>query len=145
MNVYDAMLKAADYIEKNPEQYNFMRGDKPECGTPGCLLGWTGVFMKFETQQASYVSALADRLGADFHVILGRFLNLGWEGKQYLSYAGRDSDAAKNGARVLRLYAAKCHAPVKPAMRTNAELVAALKQTIDRQTIPEGAIRGTHA
>lgn len=47
MNIRQAILKAADHIERNPSAFNFgaVRFPKPnDCGTPGCALGWIGVF-----------------------------------------------------------------------------------------------------
>lgn len=45
MNIYDAIMKAADTIEKRPDLYQFMANDIPDCGSPGCLLGWIGHHM----------------------------------------------------------------------------------------------------
>lgn len=46
MNIRQAILKAADHIERNPGQFNFMAAGVPHpCGSPGCALGWTGHFM----------------------------------------------------------------------------------------------------
>jgi len=47
MNVRNAILKAADHIEKNPNEFDFMAIGFPEpgCKTPGCALGWIGSFL----------------------------------------------------------------------------------------------------
>jgi len=47
MNVRNAILKAADHIEKNPNEFDFMAIGFPEpnCGTPGCALSWIGSFL----------------------------------------------------------------------------------------------------
>lgn len=45
MDIYNAILKAADHIEKEPHLYNFYCNRVPDCGTPGCMLGWIGHFM----------------------------------------------------------------------------------------------------
>ena len=47
MNIRDAILKAADHIERNPGEFNFQSvfiPSAPGCGTPGCALGWIGHF-----------------------------------------------------------------------------------------------------
>jgi hypothetical protein len=40
----EAILKAADHIEKHPELYDFFKHDIPADGQRGCLLGWIGRF-----------------------------------------------------------------------------------------------------
>jgi hypothetical protein len=45
MNIRQAILKAADLIESRPELYAFYQNEVPECGTPGCMLGWIGHFL----------------------------------------------------------------------------------------------------
>lgn len=46
MNIRQAILRAADQIERNPDTFNFLSTDVPgSCGTPGCALGWIGHFM----------------------------------------------------------------------------------------------------
>lgn len=43
MNIYNAIMKAADQIERKPDQFDFMSCNRPKCGSPGCALGWIGV------------------------------------------------------------------------------------------------------
>ena len=46
MNIREAILKAADHIERNPEDFRFTQPAVPDqCGTPGCALGWIGYFL----------------------------------------------------------------------------------------------------
>lgn len=40
MTPYQAILAAADHIETQPKAYNFGTYSYPDCGTPGCALGW---------------------------------------------------------------------------------------------------------
>jgi hypothetical protein len=47
MNVYEAIMKAADHIERNPHLFDFDKERVPDCGTPGCALGWTAHFMGY--------------------------------------------------------------------------------------------------
>ena len=45
--IREAILKAADHIERNPREFNFSSTSIPSergCGTPGCALGWIGYF-----------------------------------------------------------------------------------------------------
>lgn len=45
LNAYDAIMAAADHIEKNPALFRFAVSDTPRhCGSPGCALGWIGYF-----------------------------------------------------------------------------------------------------
>jgi hypothetical protein len=44
MNVREAILKAANQIEREPSCWSYMKDMVPECGTPGCALGWIGHF-----------------------------------------------------------------------------------------------------
>ena len=46
--VYEAIMLAADHIEKNPSEFSYVSGTTPSgpgCGTPGCAIGWTIHFM----------------------------------------------------------------------------------------------------
>jgi hypothetical protein len=42
MNIYTAIMKAADTIEQCPKLYTFQANRVPECGSPGCLIGHIG-------------------------------------------------------------------------------------------------------
>jgi hypothetical protein len=44
MNIRQAILKAADHIERHPAEFNWNSCDMPGCGTPGCAIGWIGYF-----------------------------------------------------------------------------------------------------
>lgn len=44
MNLYDAIMKAADHIEQNPQLFDYHNIYVPDCGTPACALGWIGHF-----------------------------------------------------------------------------------------------------
>ncbi len=50
MNIRQAILKAADSIEKNPNLFDFNSVVDPslKCGTPGCALGWIGFHLDME-------------------------------------------------------------------------------------------------
>lgn len=40
-----AILKTAALFETRPELYNFNEIKVPDCGSPGCMLGWIGVHL----------------------------------------------------------------------------------------------------
>jgi len=42
--MYEAIMKAANHIESNPNLFGFTVSTIPECGTPGCALGWIAFF-----------------------------------------------------------------------------------------------------
>ena len=45
MDTYQAILRAADHIERQPQLFDFERTRVPgNCRTPGCALGWIGFF-----------------------------------------------------------------------------------------------------
>lgn len=45
MNIYDAIMKAADRIETHPKSFDFYSCDMPHpCGTPGCAIGWIAYY-----------------------------------------------------------------------------------------------------
>jgi hypothetical protein len=49
MNIYNAIMKAADQVETHPESFDFWVNDIPErCGSPGCALGWIGFYLGLE-------------------------------------------------------------------------------------------------
>jgi hypothetical protein len=51
MNTHNAIMKAADSIRDNPGLFGFMQIGRPDpdCGSPGCAIGWIGYHMGFTT------------------------------------------------------------------------------------------------
>lgn len=100
MNIRDAILKAADWIEKNPALFDFEVCEVPACGSPGCAIGWIGHFMG---RNAGYTGfkEIAISMGLPDHE--GTFyqrmddINAVWD---------RDAKACSH---TLRLYADKYH------------------------------------
>jgi hypothetical protein len=142
MNVYEAIMLAANLIEQRPREFNFYSTsvpDGPGCGTPGCALGWIGAFLPDEQISIEYgpnfmhpcITGVARKMGMrecpEFYERMNE-LNKGIEG-----YWTKD---AKICAEILRLYAAKYHAPAK---RTDSELVAAMMTRVMGERIPEEA------
>lgn len=56
MEIRQAILKAAHQIEHDANSYDYMRSTKPECGSPGCMLGWIGVFSGSSSMLVSDIS-----------------------------------------------------------------------------------------
>lgn len=103
--MFNAIMKAADKVEKSPCEFQFMETGIPDgCGSPGCALGWIGHFLGGAKNFASVPGMLG--LGDEF------------EGQQ-IFYARMDALSPDSWrwdgykcARTLRLYAEKYHSPV---------------------------------
>ncbi len=69
MNIYDATMRAADHIEVHPELWSFGRISVPECGSPGCALGWVGHFAGVPAGESIYgvYKILGVSKGSDFY------------------------------------------------------------------------------
>jgi hypothetical protein len=102
MNIRDAILKAADHIERNPREFDYWSTNTPEApgrGTPGCALGWVACFM-------------GESIGA---------LDSSWN-RAMRFYSEMDSlahgwmSSAPLCAKGLRLYADKYHPAESPAV-----------------------------
>ena len=63
--VYEAIMLAADHIERNPADFNFMSIGIPDCGTPGCALGWIGSFGGLTKSECGFADAATDLLGLE--------------------------------------------------------------------------------
>lgn len=132
MNIYDAMMKAADYIESNPNALNIYNIMIPlDKNGAGCALGWTGYFL-----------GLTDRVYNNVHPLLGvKDPNSSREYFERMNaLQGKEPgvwfhDSARC-ARTMRLYASKYHALTR---RTDSELVAALMRKISTERMPEDA------
>jgi hypothetical protein len=97
MNVREAILKAAGHIEANPEQFNYYLCRVPECGTPGCAIGWIGHFAGCDRGKSIYrVEEVTGVSNFKFYMRMSE-ISRDWK---------RDGEAC---AEVLRLYADKYH------------------------------------
>jgi hypothetical protein len=114
MNVREAILKAAATIEANPRAFDFDGVvPVPECGTPGCALGWIALLAGVERLN------VAGRIYWD-HAQLSTFLEIPGGYPDGIFYERMDKLAgyawhrsAELCARGLRLYADEYHpAPV---------------------------------
>jgi hypothetical protein len=130
MNIRDAILKAADHIERNPGEFNFGSTkipDGPGCGTPGCALGWIGAFCgvveaanKVQDIDSCYygwrcIALVCSETDNGKQKPLMRMDS----GQFYARMSGLVSDwmcRADACARALRLYADKYHPAESPAV-----------------------------
>ena len=131
MNIYNAILKAADHIERNPHLYDFYRSNVPNCGTPGCMLGWIGHFMGIPK-------------GANIYTAVGPRLNIGICIQSQMGWKGgtgkdpnerRPANDATIAAAVMRQFAQR----FKPQHTGLPDIVREIF-TNPRQTIGTDAI-----
>lgn len=114
MNVRQALLAAADHIEARPQAYCFKNSNKPDCGSPGCLMGWVGFFaeVKDKDKRDWDTPGYANQVAKEVLGLNGwaHFFGLGSELGDFSKYT-QDS---KQAAGMLRAYADKYHpAPVQ--------------------------------
>jgi hypothetical protein len=121
MEIYDAIMKAADHIERNPALFRFESVYIPgDCGTPGCALGLIGYFLGISEDRA------AQECGGTHTVphIAVQYLKTSWidlfrhdeSSSEFYRRMAELTDtlwksSADKCAKALRLYAAKYHAP----------------------------------
>lgn len=139
MDVYSAVMKAADHIERNPGDFDFKSGSVPErCGTPGCALGWIGYFAKVRDKWLGCGGVVPGYLGLspEAHPLYGRGLvahqTFAFYNRMDAAYGSHEwTYSAPECAKAMRLYAAKYLAP--PAPRYDFE---ALAQKLAREIAP---------
>ena len=142
MNIYNAILAAADHIERNPEEFSFgsIIIPKEPCGSPGCALGWIGHFADAARPHSRSISCVAanDIYDEKMRRLL-RLENplLGITHGEF--YARMDALAgsydwrreAPTCARALRLYAKKYHAPARNDARALYERINSIQRIPD--------------
>lgn len=103
MDIRQAILAAADHIERNPSEFNFYSIDiprNPGCGTPGCALGWIATFLGMSNYSAyHHGKGLEDVLGISSIRFYSRMIELDPSWHLF----------AENCAKTLRLYVDKYH------------------------------------
>lgn len=131
MNIYQAMMLAADQIERSPDLYDFQKVTVPECGTPGCMIGWTGAFLGLKAGTLlEYMCTPQDGVCAkiglsDQQIFYDRLRSLG------------ETDFhkdAKAAAKALRHYAAHYHSSERDDDRSAFD--AFLKRVLTPQIEP---------
>ena len=108
MDIYTAVMKAADHIERNPHLFKFTESCVPDCGTPGCALGWISHFLGERPGQL-----FRAEVALGFEHILGETEFYSRMDHLLVEWAWN----APSCVRALRLYAAKYLAPPKPAQQ----------------------------
>lgn len=128
MNLYNAIMKAADHIERDPESYNFGRIHVPDCGTQGCMLGWIGFYAG-----VTVGSDVLTKVGHDLlHEAGNRHSDLSFYDKLGNQRYTQDVRAAVSG---LRLYAETYWSHQKP--KAASDFVANLMARVMTERIPE--------
>jgi hypothetical protein len=128
VNVYEAVMKAADHIERNPWRYDFCRAiNSPGVDGNGCLVGWIAFYMGETAGQRCGESLDApEEIEAS---LCKRLLGIGFSDFVYrmglLNHELREAftSHAPTAATCLRRYASKYLTP--PAPKYNFEALAA--------------------
>jgi hypothetical protein len=110
MNTREAILKAADHIERNPHLFRFSRTEIPDCGTPGCALGWIGFFMGIEVGACILSTQPAIASDRDFYDRMTALTDPFW------------IVSSETCAKGLRLYANKYHPAEIAEISVSSEL-----------------------
>ena len=100
MNIRQAILAAANSIEKNPKMFAFESCVIPDCGSQGCALGWIGFHLGLSANFISLGVSVCPVLGvktAAFHELTKLYGSFDWQ------------HSAPDCAKALRLYANKFH------------------------------------
>lgn len=63
MEIRQAILKAADHIEHHPKDFLYSQNAIPECGTPGCAIGWVGHFLGMTSKDNADFGRVAIAIG----------------------------------------------------------------------------------
>lgn len=125
-DIRTAILKAADWIEKNPEQFAFTAIRVPECGTPGCALGWISHFYGVKARSYDYGRDVFEPLGisydTDFYRRVDSLVASGWTRNPSLCAQG------------MRLYADKYH-PALKELPSGAEVCRELIRKPFRESV----------
>lgn len=114
MNTYQAIMAAADHIERNPDEFNVMSIETPSapsCGTPGCALGWISFFcgVKPEGRGTGYYIHILGRLGIERDVTFYNRMDGITEDNPSVVCFGKWSRSGEACAAALRTYAEKYH------------------------------------
>ena len=129
--IRDAILKAADHIEQNPQSFNFRETFTPndECGT-GCALGWIAYFLNIKD---TYDSSAVGIVKVASLLLTGEILLTQVTAKDvpnclefYNKMHTLDFDwkkSAVNCAKALRLYADKFYPEVQSGIPDSVKAI----------------------
>ncbi len=113
MNIREAILKAADHIERNKTSLSFMSTQRPSIDGQGCPLAWIGFFAGIERREGDHPSPYLYAHSTVAPLITGLY----WEEAQKEFFdrmnalrgsAGWTCDP-RGAAKTLRAYADKYH------------------------------------
>ena len=110
-NIRTAIMKAAGSIEQNPDIFSFgsIKCPDPDCGTPGCAIGWMGFHMGMEGLSSM---ELFTRVNSSLGI---NGIGIEFYGRMDAVFGGHKwKHSATNCAKALRLYADKFHPSVIP-------------------------------
>jgi hypothetical protein len=108
VEIREAILKAADHIEKHPREFDGDSVTVPDlnkCGTPGCAIGWILSFSGEEEGDYAWHRVCKKHLGVtdlDFYLRMNEIEASGWWRKNNVLCA-----------ETMRLYADKYHHEIK--------------------------------
>jgi len=104
-SIQTALLTTADLFETNPVRYGYGCTLVPDCGTPGCAVGYVGFFMGLKAGTGCWVDGdCASIIGVSHNVFIRRMD--AFEGTlHYMDWRSNAADCAK----ALRLYADEYH------------------------------------
>lgn len=136
MNTYQALLATANLFERSPAAYDFQELNVPDCGSPGCAIGWTAFHMGRSGSNVHDISA--EILGCPHSVFYDRMSDINLERPEHHPWTHhpwtRDAGAA---AVCLRFYAEKYHGHEKPKPRPTSAMVADLMARVTGPRIPD--------
>lgn len=118
-SIREAILRAADSIEREPKRYSYKSNAGPGCGAPLCMTGWIGFHLSVPVTNDSYMYRVKVVTGFDYIDIEKWRLsqNATMPSEQYLRLQSYQS-VASVAAELLRLYADHKFpaAPIAPAI-----------------------------
>lgn len=121
ISIREAILKAADWIQQHPKDFQFSSCDIPSCGTPGCAIGWIVAFSGFKPGK-EWNAGLAEKA-------LGIFNN-GDADEEFYNRMDKINERwlyhPSECAETMRLYADKYHPSIerKPGAEVCREIMA---------------------
>ena len=128
---YEAIMGAADKIERKPHLFDWSSTEVGGCRTPGCAVGWICAFRGQKPREAFNCE---QALGIDAPVFYARMDALC--GVPHTDdHWGPWKDSAAECARVLRLYAEKWHASEKQPRPTSAMVADLMARVSGEQTV----------
>jgi hypothetical protein len=128
--VYEAIMAAADHIERTPDAYGFFFGDIPKSrDCRACALAWIGFFMGLSGEALDVARAIgcpsSTFEGSEEIVFYNRMNNL--SNASWCCHSSRC-------VATLRLYASAYHTPVFTGPRTFTGMPDSVRQIFEVET-----------